>query len=107
MSQTMQIGSPAQLSPDVLAFASTQGVMKYLHPVLQMTDQVFRNRPITVSIDEDPEIVNDRHIIVDVDVTGLNAEQMVECQERWNTQVFEHCPSTHVCVFRLGMMDLE
>ncbi len=56
-------------------------------------------------VDEDPEIANDRHIILNVDVTGLDAEQMFACQQRWLRELFDHCPATHVCVFRLAMID--
>jgi hypothetical protein len=31
---------------------------------------------VAVFVDEDPEIADDRHIILDVDVTGLDADQM-------------------------------
>jgi len=60
---------------------------------------------MTVFVDEDPEIANDRHIILDVDVTGFDAERMFRCQQNWTCEIFQHCPSTHVCVFRLSMLD--
>jgi hypothetical protein len=104
MSQTTQTASPPTLSPEVLAFAAEQGVMPYLLPVLEMTSLIFPGRPLNVIVDEDPEIANDRHIVIDVDVTGFDADQMFEGHQRWINDIFHHCPSTHVCVFRLGIV---
>jgi hypothetical protein len=105
LSATIQAVSPHALAPDILAFAAEQEVMPYLQPLLEMTRQVFNGRPVSVSVDEDPEIANDRHIVIDVDVSGLSAKQMFESQQRWLNECFEHCPATHVCVFSLGMVD--
>jgi hypothetical protein len=93
------------VTPEIVAFAADHKVAAYLQPMLQMTSQVFQGRPMTVSLDEDPDIADDQHIIIDVDVTGLSAEQMFERQQHWLKLSFEHCPATEICVFRLGMMD--
>jgi hypothetical protein len=70
-----------------------------------MTRQLFPDRPLTVFVDEDPEIAHDRHLVLDVDVTGYDAEQMYTQQQRWVSEIFQLCPATHVCVFRLSLMD--
>jgi hypothetical protein len=103
MSQTTPTLAPPGLAPELLAFATEQGVMPYLRPVLEMTSHVFQGRPMTVYVDEDPEIANDRHIVIDVEVTGFDAEQMFACQQDWIHHIFQKCPATHVCVFRLGL----
>src|SRR5437588_8263017 len=105
MTQATQTPSLIARCPEVLALAAEQGVTAYLQPVLDLTHAVFPDRPVAVFVDEDLEIANDRHIILDVDVTGMSAEQMFACQQRWLRAVFDHCPATHVCVFRLAMND--
>jgi hypothetical protein len=105
MSHSTPTFAPPVLAADVLTFATEQGVRSYLRAVLEMTNQVFQGRPITVMVDEDPEIANDRHIVIDVEVTGFDAEQMFACQQDWINQIFHNCPATHVCVFRLGLTD--
>lgn len=105
MTQATQTPSLIALPPAVFAVAAEQGATAYLRPVLDLTHSVFPDRPVAVFVDEDPEIANDRHIILNVDVTGLDAEQMFACQQRWLRELFDHCPATHVCVFRLAMID--
>src|SRR5207302_3758916 len=63
------------VSPEVLAFAAEQGVSAYLPAVLAMTQRLFPDaRRFAVLVEDDPEIANDRHIVIEVDVTGLDAE---------------------------------
>jgi hypothetical protein len=88
---------------DVLALAAELGVSDYLQPVFEMTRHVYRSAPLTVQIDEDPEIPNDRRILLEVDVTGWDVPHLVDAQNRWSTEVFDHCPSTHVRWFRLSL----
>ncbi len=90
--------------PDVLAFADEQGVRAYLPAVLEMTRRIFPTWPIKVFLEGDPEIVNDWHIILEAQVPEeATAETLFDLDQQWVWQIFEHCPSTHVCIFRLGM----
>lgn len=82
MTQATQTPSLIALPPEVLCFAGEQGVTAYLQAVLDLTRAVFPERPVAMYVDEDPEIANDRHIVFDVDVTGMDAEQMFACRER-------------------------
>lgn len=93
------------LSPDVLAFAEKEGVAAYLPAVVAMTRRIFPTLPIKVFLEDDPEIANDWHIVLDVQVPEDAApEPLAEAHWRWCGEIFHHCPSTHVCIFRLGMM---
>lgn len=105
MSPATQTPSLITLSPAVPAFAADQRVTAYLQSVLNATHRVFPERPFAVYVDEDPEIANDRHIIIDVDVTGMDSDQMFACQQHWIRELFAQCPATHACVFRLAMND--
>lgn len=91
--------------PDVLAFAEKEGVAAYLPAVLAMTRRIFPTWPIMVLLEGDPEIANDWHVVLEVQVPDdVTAETLFDLDQRWVEQIFEHCPSTHVCIFRLGMV---
>jgi hypothetical protein len=92
------------VSGEVSAFADKQGVAPYLPAVLEMTRRIFPTAPITVLLEDDPEIANDWHIVFEVETTGITAEQLIAARRQWIREIFQHCPSTHVCVFRLGLV---
>ena len=87
------------LPADVIAFAAEKGVSDYLPAVLEMTRQVFPNCPVVPLVEDDPEIPDWRAIVMQVDVTGMNVEQLVAAQQRWSAALFQHCPATHVHLF--------
>jgi hypothetical protein len=89
---------------EVLAFAAEQGVTAYLDPVLAMTRQVFPGaQQITVAIEDDPEIADDRHIVIAVKAGGLEVPQALEQRSRWHRELFTCCPAPLVCTFRLAL----
>jgi hypothetical protein len=104
MTQPPAIALLSALPPEVLAFAAEAGVTDYLPAVLEMTRRIFPDVPPTVLVEDDPEIANDRHIVFQVDVTALNDAQLDSASQQWMRELFDHCPSTHVPVFRLGMV---
>jgi hypothetical protein len=90
--------------PDVLAFAAEQGVTEYLPAVSAMTRRIFPIAPMKVFLEEDPEIANDRHIVLKVPVArDTSVEDLVAFHRQWSSEIFQHCPATHVCVFSLGV----
>src|SRR5262245_51363349 len=89
--------------PDVLAFAGEQGVSAYITPLVEMTRRVLPHTPMTVLLDEDPEIRDLRRIVLEIDVTGLDEDQLFAGQNRWTEGLFQICPSTHAHLFVLGM----
>jgi hypothetical protein len=103
MTLSTRIQPPPVVPPEVAAFAAEQGVSAYLPAVLEMTRRIFPHNPITILLEDDPEIANDWHIVFEVDVTGLDEAELIAAQDQWSTEVFQHCPATHVCIFRLGM----
>lgn len=90
--------------PDVVAFAEKQGVGEYLPAVLAMTRRIFPASPIEVFLEEDAEIANDWHIIVEVQVPAdSGVEELIATHEVWSKEIFRNCPATHVCIFCLGV----
>jgi hypothetical protein len=93
-----------EVLPDVRAFAEEQGVAEYPPAVLAMTRRIFPAAPMRAFLEDDPEIDNDWHIIVEVQVPrDATAEFFVETDQQWCREIFEHCPARYVCVFRLGV----
>ena len=94
-----------EVSPEVRAFAAEQGVSAYLPAVLAMTRRIFPTWPIEVFLEDDPEIADDWHVVLEVQVPeDATAESLAEDHWQWGGEIFQHCPSTHVCIFRLGMI---
>jgi hypothetical protein len=92
------------VSQEVQAFAAEQGVTPYLPAVLELARRLFPAAPMTVLKEGDPEIANDWHIVIEVDTAGMTAEQLITLHRQWSRELFQRCPATHVCVFRLGMV---
>jgi hypothetical protein len=87
---------------DVTAFAAENGVADYLPAVLEMTRRVFPDAPITTRVEEDAEIAEIWFILLEVDVAGLDVDQLVAAQQEWSAGLFAHCPPTHAHLFCLG-----
>ncbi len=93
---------------DVLAFAAAQGAAVYLPAVLKMTERLFQDaRRIDLSLEVDPEIPNDFHVLIAVDIPSLDAEQYAEAKFRWSRELFEVCPAPLACIFRCSLRLVE
>jgi hypothetical protein len=85
---------------EVLDFATEQGVAQYLPAFVELLPRVFpMARNFTVTVEDDPEIANDRHIIFDVYLP--KGPDVLELYDRWDRESFPLCPTTLICVFRL------
>lgn len=91
------------IPPDVTAFAAEQGVSAELPVVVEMTRRLFPEAEMFVQTEDDPEIANDRHIVIVTRPTGLSVDDALELLWEWHRQMFLCCPATLVCVFRLGL----
>jgi hypothetical protein len=100
--------TPLTVPPEVQTFAAEQGVASYLPAVLEMTQRVFPDaRRMAVLLENDPEIPDDWHIVIEVDVANITAEQYLEAKLAWGRELFRICPAPLVCVFRLGLDIIE
>jgi hypothetical protein len=88
---------------DVLEFAGEREATWRLRPVLNVTRTAFPNAPISLRIADDPEIPNDRRIVVEVDVTGWSTDQMWQARSRWSDLFAEVASPVDTGVFRLRL----
>jgi hypothetical protein len=94
----------ASIPAEVLAFAARQGAAEFVSAVLKMTERLFPEaRRIGWSLEADPEIPNDFHILIAVEVPSLDAEQYAEAKFRWSRELFKICPAPLVCIFRCSL----
>jgi hypothetical protein len=77
-------------------------VADYLPAVGAMTARVFPAASrITALLEYDPETADDRHIVFEVDVAGLDVAHAAELHWQWSRELFQACPATHACLFGL------
>jgi hypothetical protein len=88
---------------EVQAFAAEQGVSAYLPAVVDMTQRVFPSATVELVVEDDPEIANDRHIVLITKAKNLTVEKAMEWTWQWHSGLFANCPAPLVCVFRLGL----
>lgn len=95
--------SSITIPPDVSAFAAEQGVSAELPAVLEMTRRLFPEATLGVVVEDDPEIADDRHIVLEVKAKGMPIPEALEKRWQWHGCLFACCPAPLVCVFRLGL----
>ena len=95
--------SPIPVPREVLDFAAEQGVAEYLPAVLEMTARIFPGGLKDVIVEDDPEIANDRHILIGVHAKNLDVPHGLEASGQWHGGLFECCPAPRVCAFRLDL----
>ncbi len=100
----MTTSALAAFSPEVRKFAAAQGVDDHLPAVLDMTRTTFPTSPFAVSLAADAEDEEDRYVLFEIDVAGLELAQLNAARQRWARELPRHCPSTHTINFRLGLV---
>lgn len=88
---------------EVQTFAEEKDVAAYLPALLDLTRQVFPTaRRQAVYVEEDPEIADERQIVIEVDAP-LNLAQARAARRQWNTQTLKVCPTPLICLFCLSI----
>ena len=71
---------------------------------MELAGRIFPRATLAVRLEDDPEIENDCHLAIEVDVTGKSVDELIARQNQWNKEISDACPATHVCIFRLAMV---
>jgi hypothetical protein len=91
------------IPPEVRAFAAQQKVEQYLPGVLELTRSTFPGTTVSVGLEVDPEMPDDRHITLFARGVRLSPEQAVEATGQWDRGLLAVCPAPLAWVFRLGV----
>jgi hypothetical protein len=96
--------APANLiPPEVETFSREQQADAILPAVVELTQRLFPDGALSVALEADPEIPNDRSITLLVRGVRMTAEEASDTAERWDRELLAVCPAPLVSVFRLGL----
>ena len=101
---------PPRLAPlppvpkEVSSFAASQGAgTTDVQTILEMTRRLFPTAQLSLCLKEDSDY-GDSHIVVEVDARGYDDMRIALAQTEWADELFQQCPSSHVCLFRLAVV---
>ena len=100
---TLALPLPA-VPGDVFAFAAECGVAAFLPAVLEMTRRVFGSTAVRLTVTDDPEIGDFRHIVVEAETGSDDVERLLQLQQEWTTGLLRVCPSVHAIHFLLRVL---
>jgi hypothetical protein len=105
MSTSSAIAPPIPgVSDDVLRFLEAKALIAHLRPIVEMTRGIFVDKAPELRLADDPEIEDDRYVVLEVDTASLTVEEAVAAQRRWSRGLFGVCPASQAQCFRLLMV---
>ena len=96
------VSTDIELSADVLELAKKLGVSAELPKVLEMTRDVFRDAPIEVTIDEDPEIADEVCLAIVVRTEIEDAHELFLTSRPWHYRIYDCVHPYRASAFRLN-----
>ena len=89
---------------EVMSLSKQLHIEDYLNKVYEMTRRMFPlARKVEVFVEDDPEIANQKYIVFQVTVPGLDAAGFLDGERRWVAELFRCCPTTVSSAFTLGL----
>jgi hypothetical protein len=95
MASATELNLPA-VPLDVLEFARERDITSGLRPLLAITRTVFPTAAIELRVEDDPEVPDDKHTVVEVDVTGWTVDERFAAHNQW-TQLFFEVVRLSIC----------
>ncbi len=93
-----------QWPTDVLEFAAQNQVVDYLDPLREATRRLFPTASsLRVSLECDPEIRDDWHIVFEVHVPKKDVPHFVKAMHFWSDELHRIFPGPLVCTFRFSL----
>ena len=102
MNDALAPPSAPVVPPEVREFAAEKGVNRYIGAVIDLARQAFPSSALTVSLGQDAEDETHRYIALDVEASGLTAEELLAGQRAWSRGIGRVCPSRQAVYFVLG-----
>jgi hypothetical protein len=87
---------------DVREFAAARGAADYVEPLADLARQCFPGAALNVFLEDDWEIADLRFIVIEVDVTGWDADRIMAAYDRWTPAKVTMCPPAVRACFVLG-----
>jgi hypothetical protein len=95
---------PTSIPSDVLDLAARYELIRAIHPLLAMTQEVFRGCSILLRVERDAEIESEEHIVIEVDATAWSVDDMFSAWNRWNEEFCRICPPENAVVFQIRLV---
>jgi hypothetical protein len=92
------------IPPDVSDVAARNELTPAIHPVLTMTQEVFRECSTALRVERDAEIESEEHIVIEVDVTAWSVDDMLSAWNRWSEELCRICPPENSVVFQIRLV---
>jgi hypothetical protein len=87
---------------EVQTFADENGVSRYLASVIDLARQVFPASTLNISLGRDAEDETHQYIALDVEVSGMEIEELLAGQRAWSAGISQVCPSRYAVYFVLS-----
>jgi hypothetical protein len=92
----------AIISSEIQSFADEKGASRYLPAVIELARQAFPTSPLELSLGSDAEDKTHQYIAIDVEVSGMETEELLASQRTWSMGITQVCPSRYAVYFVLG-----
>ncbi len=90
---------------DLVEFAANHQVTHLTAELQQVLERLFPTAiSMSVSLELDPEIHDDWHIVFEVRVPRADVPEYGAAKRRWHEEMFRVCPVQHNCLFCLGLV---
>jgi len=89
---------------DVSDVAARNELTPVIHPVLAMTQKVFRECSMVLRVERDAEVESEEHIVIEVDVTAWSVDDMLSAWNRWSEEFCRICPPENSVVFQIRLV---
>lgn len=90
------------VASNVSAFAAERGISEVLPAIVDMTRDVFADRSLTISLGRDADEEPHRYIALDVAVSDMEVDELLEAQRAWSAGLLARCTSPQAVYFVLG-----
>ncbi len=94
--------TPPGISPDVAQFAAEMAALPHLSGILDLARECFPDGPVAAFVEADAAIADLRHIVVEVDVSRWDTDQILAGQAAWSSGLFDGCPAPLTAYIQLG-----
>jgi hypothetical protein len=103
MAVATTVGLPS-IPSEVLDVAARNELTPSIHPVLTMSQDVFRGCRMALRVECDAEVQSEEHIVIEVDVTAWSLDDMLAARNRWSEEFCRICPPENSVVFQIRLV---